>query len=280
MRNKKGFTLIELLVVIAIIALLVSILLPSLTRARELAKQAICGTRLKGLGNAFALYQNSYNDNYPLLARSALSGETTFSNDYENDPHKANGSDKKDALKRFFNSEYDCNIQHTYLLVEHGFCGVDQFQCPSDSQYQSPERSGNEVGFGSWYNVSYAFQPFTPGTGDSESSTNAAYPGRSGQDGAVIIAGDKQERGKETWTINHNTYGGNFLSINQSVAFKKAEFNMVGWNKNHAYNIDIDEDGDLDKDPEDVEDKNGIPDLGNGLPKYINDSALFWKADD
>ncbi|MFP4053118.1 MAG: type II secretion system protein [Phycisphaerae bacterium] len=279
MRKKKGFTLIELLVVIAIIALLVSILLPSLTRARELAKQAICGTRLKGLGNAFALYQNSYNDNYPLLAETDNNGKITFPTEYDSDPDIVTGSDKKAALEKFFDTENECNIQHAYLLVEHGFCGDDQFQCPSDSQYQTPERSGNEVGFGSWYNVSYAFQPFTPGTGENDSSTNAAYPGQSGQDGAVIIAGDKQERGKETWTINHNTYGGNFLSINQSVAFKKAEFNMVGWNKNHAYNIDIDDEGDLDKDPTNVERKDDIPDLGSGLPKYINDSALFWTAD-
>ncbi len=57
-RNKKtlGFTLIELLVVIAIIALLVSILLPSLARAKELAMEATCLTRFKGQLNAVHMY--------------------------------------------------------------------------------------------------------------------------------------------------------------------------------------------------------------------------------
>ncbi|MCH8964587.1 MAG: prepilin-type N-terminal cleavage/methylation domain-containing protein, partial [Planctomycetes bacterium] len=58
MRRNRGFTLVELLVVIAIIALLIAILLPSLARARELAKRTVCGTQLKAVGGAATMYAN------------------------------------------------------------------------------------------------------------------------------------------------------------------------------------------------------------------------------
>jgi prepilin-type N-terminal cleavage/methylation domain-containing protein len=54
----KGFTLIELLVVIAIIALLISILLPSLSRARELSKRLVCASNVKGIGTTGKIYSN------------------------------------------------------------------------------------------------------------------------------------------------------------------------------------------------------------------------------
>ena len=63
MNRQRAFTLVELLVVIAIIALLMSILMPSLTRAKKQAKYVMCQSNLKQLGAAFAMYTGD-NDGY------------------------------------------------------------------------------------------------------------------------------------------------------------------------------------------------------------------------
>ena len=63
--RRRGFTLVELLVVIAIIALLVSILMPALGRARELAKRVQCQSNLSALGRSIVMYQNEYRDKLP-----------------------------------------------------------------------------------------------------------------------------------------------------------------------------------------------------------------------
>ena len=74
MRSRGAFTLIELLVVIAIIALLVSILAPSLTKIMDTAKHTQCKTNLSALRKTMLGYGAENNGEYP---SESLSGETT-----------------------------------------------------------------------------------------------------------------------------------------------------------------------------------------------------------
>ena len=75
-RNKKigAFTLIELLVVIAIIAILASMLLPALARAKQKAQRISCVNNLKQVGTAYRIWENDNGDRYPALQSQALGG--------------------------------------------------------------------------------------------------------------------------------------------------------------------------------------------------------------
>src|SRR5450756_2604093 len=64
-RRSCGFTLVELLVVIGIIALLISILLPALSRARESSKTVVCLANLRSIMQACTIY-SSENQEYML----------------------------------------------------------------------------------------------------------------------------------------------------------------------------------------------------------------------
>ena len=66
MRSRNAFTLVELLVVIGIIALLISILLPALNRAREQAKRTQCLSGLRELGNSLRIYAAENRDAMPM----------------------------------------------------------------------------------------------------------------------------------------------------------------------------------------------------------------------
>jgi prepilin-type N-terminal cleavage/methylation domain-containing protein len=62
---RSGFSLIELLVTVAVMALLVSILVPSLAMARSHAREIVCATNLRTWGQAFHLYANDYHGTLP-----------------------------------------------------------------------------------------------------------------------------------------------------------------------------------------------------------------------
>ncbi len=128
--KRKGFTLVELLVVIAIIALLMGILMPALSRVRQIAFRMVCGTNLSGIGKAMLIYANDYEDEFPraggrnTIWGNPLGGANGWmaDNRYAAYGLGANGSGGKATITSSF-----------YLLVKYAEVTPKSFICKGDS---------------------------------------------------------------------------------------------------------------------------------------------------
>ena len=78
----RGFTLIELLVVIGIIAVLASLLLPTLNRVREASGKAKCLANLRSIGQMVSVYANIYEEQIPIGFSGPATGAKIFQNNY------------------------------------------------------------------------------------------------------------------------------------------------------------------------------------------------------
>jgi prepilin-type N-terminal cleavage/methylation domain-containing protein/prepilin-type processing-associated H-X9-DG protein len=124
MRNRsRAFTLVELLVVIGIIALLISILLPALNKARESAKTIKCASNLHNIGAGMAIYIANFHGVFP---PSNIYNGLQVDASGQSPTSPTNGFLHWSAL--IFNNAYASSPPYANFRTTSGW---EMFQCPS-----------------------------------------------------------------------------------------------------------------------------------------------------
>lgn len=161
----KYFTLIELLVVIAIIAILASMLLPALSKARDKARSIHCLSNIKQTLLVFLLYTDDSDGYYPYVSNIAFSRST---NDYNVSPW----------AYRFYQAGY---IKDASSL----FCAVTDSMCSTSLKMRAikdPNTASN------WGNINYAYNGYFGGYADRIYWTSSFGGGHTEYPGASALA--------------------------------------------------------------------------------------------
>lgn len=263
-----GIVLAVLGVVITVGAM-VALVLPSVARARQMARQTACMANLRGIGSAMALYEHDNNFRTP----SMYIGGDGRGDDYSGAPQSVGTIGQLWSADPAKGAQQGVVAQNWWLLVQGGYALEDHFRCPSDQGYIARRPGDAPVGFARREMVSYGLQPCTKA--DSGRWRMVAYVGAPGQSGEVPIAGDRPTAALrpgatnrlEDFSANHYGDGCNMLRRGVSVSWNSVRHNNVGKFGNNLYRTDLDADGNVMT--------TGSPD---GVTVHPCDSYLFWQT--
>lgn len=123
-QRERAFTLIEVLVVVAIIALLIAILLPSLTRARDMSRSVVCQANVRQLITAFVTY--------------SIDNKGRFPGNRQDDYADWLGGSNGPPAKRIYGVRGNRGKQPEWGTIYKKYMGgmSDAYSCPDDKTYR------------------------------------------------------------------------------------------------------------------------------------------------
>ena len=233
-RNNRGFTLSEIMTVVAIIALLITILLPVLRKAREAANRVACASNLRQMGQGMTLYTVDNRNNLPRTKYTANATPQYFTGASDTDPfHGAN----------VLANDYTAAI---FMLARTQKAPGKLFLCPSSTQIADTMGGLNATqrsNFTSSDNLSYSIASpypdsagFTAGyrwtnthTADFAmmSDVNPGTGNAATDDVTVPTAASPKNLQRIANSRNHGKDGQNVLFADGRVEFKTTVFQGI-----------------------------------------------------
>lgn len=226
MTKSKNFTLLELMIVIAIMGILLTLLMPSLEKARTAAKIAVCHSNLKQHGIALAAYMSSGNNRFPI--DTSLNDQQMYY--YSGKRGNYNMVNSVDSDKKFLNK---------YMGYEEQGLDIPVAKCPLDNN--KIDRLNNTVYdfLGSSYMASSRPEAWCPDVMDwsSKSTLSLAEVMRPSKMGIVFAFGAWHKSAAPMWYSDdmtvHGRKGFEFLFVDGHVTDERIP--SAGFGLNHSF---------------------------------------------